>query len=104
MGFAPHTNNDVQQQLSNGIVPTPLPLVFGSFVEKDYGHTFEYAERRWPDDSFYPELCHIIYVGDNQARLAKVLKTVAFVLAGDRELQKWDIKQHRNYETDWVRA
>jgi hypothetical protein len=104
MGFAPHTNNDVQHQMFMGIMPSELPIIMGRFVEREYGHSFEYAERRWPDDSFYPELCHIIYVGDNQARLAKVLKTVAFVLTGDGELQKWDIKQHRNYETDWVRA
>jgi hypothetical protein len=104
MGFALHTNNDVQNQLRLGNVPSELPIVMGIFTEKEYGHLFEYAERRWPDDSFYPELCHIIYVAHNQARLAKVLKTVAFVLTGDGELQKWDIKQHRVYETQWVRA
>lgn len=104
MGYAPHTNNDVQQQLSSGIVPTPLPLVFGSFVEKDYGHTFEYAERRWHDDTFHPAFPHVIYVGNGEARLAKVLETVAWVLTGDGEIQKWHIKQHRHYDTAWVRA
>jgi hypothetical protein len=103
MGYAPHTNNDVQSQLSAGIMPTVMPMVLGSFVEKEYGHTFEYAERRWPDDDFYPELPHVIYVGDGQSRLAKVLKTVAFVLTGEGEMQKWDIKQHREYDTAWVR-
>jgi hypothetical protein len=104
MCYAPHTNDQVKHQIRLGNVPSELPIVFGSFVEKEYGHTFEYAERRWPDDTFYPELCHVIYVGDGQTRLAKVLKTVAFVLTGEGELQKWNIKQHRAYETEWVRA
>ena len=97
MAYAPHCNTHVAQQIAAGILPTPLPLVLGVFTEKEYGHPFEYAERRWPDDEFHPELPHIIYVGDGQTRLAKVLKTVAWVLCGDEDLQKWDIKGHRVY-------
>lgn len=102
MGYAPHTNTEVAHQL-HFKVENPLPIIFGSFVEKEFGHTFEYSERRWPDDEFYPELCHVVYVGDGQTRLAKVLKKVAWVLTGDGELQRWHIKQHRHYSTDWIR-
>jgi hypothetical protein len=36
-------------------------------------------------------------------RLAKVLKTVAWVLTGEGEIQRWQIKQHRHYSTEWIR-
>ncbi len=108
MALAPHTNTDVHNQLRAGVVPTTLPLIFGSFVEKDHGMTFEYAERRHPDDSFAPEMPHIIYVGCNQeVRLAKVLKTVAYVVVDENEngpvIEKWNIRNHREYNTSWVR-
>lgn len=102
MGYALHTNSDVAIQLRAGS-PNPLPVLLGQFVEKEFGHTFEYSERRWPDDEFHPDLCHVIYVGDGQTRLAKVLKTVAWVLTGEGELQRWQIKGHRPYATDWIR-
>ena len=101
MGYAPHTNTDVHHQALAGIIPTPDPMLLGSFVEAEYGHTFEYAERRWPDDDFHPEMPHIIYTAD-QTRLAKVLKTVAYVLTGEGEIQKWQIKNHRIYPTEWI--
>jgi hypothetical protein len=104
MSYAPHTNTDVQQQLRMGLIPTPLPMLFGIFVEADYGHAFEYAERRWHDDSVKPEFPHVIYVGQGEPRLALVKRTVAYVLTGEGEVQKWNIKQHREYPTDWVRA
>jgi len=104
MGYASHTNDDVRHQLVTGHNPSPLPIVLGAFIETEYGHSFEYSERRWPDDTFYPELCHVVYIGHGQTRLAKVLKTVAFVLTGEGELQKWHIKGHRFYNTEWVSA
>lgn len=102
MGYAPHTNSDVHHQARCGLTPTPYPMLLGSFVEAEIGNTFEYAERRWHDDHFYPELPHIIYVGNAQARLGKVLKTVAYILTGEGELQKWQIKGHRFYNTEWI--
>lgn len=104
MALAKHCNNDVQHQIRMGMIPTDLPLVLGRFVEKEYGYSFEYAERRWPDDNYYPELCHIVYVGfQNETRLAKVLKTVAYILT-EHGIQKWDLKENRIYETEWVYA
>ena len=100
MGYAPHCNTDVHNRLALG--DTSLPIVFGSFIEKEYGHKFEYAERRWPNDDDHPELPHVIYVGDSQARLAKVLKTVAFVWCGNGEIQRWEIKSLKTYETQWI--
>ena len=58
MAYAPHTNTDVHQHLIANATVVP-PLVLGVFVEKSYGKTFEYAERRWPDDQYYPNLPHI---------------------------------------------
>lgn len=111
MSFAPHTNTDVHRQLLSGFIPTPLPLLFGQFRASETDVLFEYAERRWPDDSFAPEMPHVIYVGGTTGpgtRLAKVLKTVVFVVVDEDEngpvVQKWPIKQHRIYPTDWVRA
>jgi len=103
MAYAPHTNTDVHHQLQMGIIPTPHPLILGCFTETEHGKLFEYAERRWPDDDFHPELPHVIYVVGGETRLANVLKTVAYVLTDEDELRKWNIKQHRNYDTSWVR-
>jgi hypothetical protein len=109
MGYAPHTNNDVKQQLralraAGSTAPTELPMILGEITEAEFGHSFEYAERRWFDDEVQPDFPHIIYVGDGQARLAKVLKTVAWVLTGEGEVQKWSLKKNRQFDTDWVRS
>lgn len=109
MAYAPHTNTDVHYQLIHGIVGK-LPIVFGQFRLKDevLENTFEYAERRHPDDNFAPEFPHIVYVGPNgeETRLAKVLKTVAYVVVDEDDLgpviEKWQIKQHKIYDTQWV--
>lgn len=105
MGFAPHTNTDIR----NG---AKLPLILGSFIEADYGHTFEYAIR--PDEGidFAPDCPHIVYVGDGvgfRIRYARVLKTVAYIAVdedddGEPVLQKWQLKNHRQYPTEWVHA
>ena len=101
MGYAPHTNTDIR----DGAV---LPLILGSFIEADYGHTFEYAIR--PDEGidFAPDCPHIVYVAD-RIRYARVLKTVAYIAVdedddGEPVLQKWQLKNHRQYQTEWVRA
>lgn len=60
MAYAPHTNTDVHRHLIANATLVP-PLVLGVFVEKSYSKTFEYAERRWPDDQYYPNLPHIVY-------------------------------------------
>ena len=113
MAFAPHHNQNVQNQLrlaEDKSAPTALPLVLGQFRHKDTDVLFEFAERRHPDDSFAPDMPHVIYVGpDSESRLAKVLKTVAYVVVdeeanGEPVIEKWQIKQFRAYDTEWVRA
>jgi hypothetical protein len=106
MAFAPHTNTDVHHGMK-------LPLILGSFNEKECGGYFEYAIR--PDEGidFAPDCPHIVYVTspigdvDHGFRYAKVIKTVAWVVVdeddnGDPIYEKWDIKQHRYYDTSWV--
>ena len=44
---------------------------------------------------------------DHGFRYAKVLQTVAWIVVdedenGDAVYEKWEIKQHRNYDTEWV--
>ena len=103
MAYAPHTNTDVHRHLIANATLVP-PLVLGVFVEKSYSKTFEYAERRWPDDQYYPNLPHIVYVGPlGEARLGHVLKTVAHILTDDETLMTWKIKSHRYFDTSWVR-
>lgn len=97
MAYAPHTNNDVLAQARAGLIPTPSPAILGQFTETEFGHAFEYAERRWPCDDIEPALPHIVYVGNGEARLAKVLKTVAFVLVDEGQIERWHIKKHRAY-------
>ena len=71
--------------------------LLGSFVEADFGHTFEYEARSGFPADFHPDLQHMIHVGDNQTRLANVLKTVAYVLCDEDDLQKWAIRRHREF-------
>lgn len=110
MAYAPHTNEHVRDQLRAGIVPTPLPLILGGIWNHDAAGVFEYAERRWPDDTFAPDMPHVLYVGPHQeARLAKVLKTVAYVVVGEDAcgepvVEKWALRRHDTYPTQWVRA
>ncbi len=110
MAYAPHNNDNVHYQLKCGQMPSDLPLILGQFRNAEHSVTFEFAERRWPDDTFASDMPHVIYVGpDAEPRLAKVLKTVAFVVVdedadGQPVIEKWAIKQHCAYNTEWVRA
>lgn len=109
MAIAPHSNDQVKAQLSFGLTPTPLPLILGQFSHQETGVAFEYAERRHPDDRFAPDMPHIVYVGNGDTRLAKVLKTVAHVVVdedalGQPVIEKWPLRKHRVYNTSWVRA
>lgn len=73
--------------------------VLGSFVEKDHGLYFEYAERTdalFPAD-LHPEMPHVVFVGHGEVRLAKVLKTVLTMLVDEDDTQKWHIKAHQEY-------
>jgi hypothetical protein len=107
VSHAPHNNTDVQQQLRMGLVPTPLGMLYGSFRASETDAFFEYGERRWFDDSFAPTAMHVIYVLDG-TRLARVLQTVVWVVVDEDDngpvWEKWPIKQHRHYPTEWVRA
>jgi hypothetical protein len=107
MSYAPHTNTDVQHQLRMGLNPTPLPLLLGSFRATETEAFFEYAVRRWGDDGFAPDMPHVLFTIDG-TRLARVLHTVVYVVVDEDDngpvIQKWPIKQHRRYPTDWVRA
>lgn len=112
MAFAPHRNEDVRNQLLWGPSPTELPLILGSFREKEARCFFEYAERRHPDDSFAPEFPHVVYCGPAGKvvpYLAKVLKTVAYLVTdeaadGSPVVTKWNLSEHYHYDTQWVRA
>ena len=73
--------------------------VLGSFVEKDHGLYFEYAERTealFPAD-FRPEFPHVVFVGHGEVRLANVKKTVLTMLVDEDDVQKWQIKAHQEY-------
>lgn len=89
--------------------PLGTTSVSGSFVEKDYGRTFEYSDN--------PELVlhtpahggkltrfpHLIFVGPcgEETRQALVLKTCVHVVTNETEfgfvIEKWNIKNHRKY-------
>ena len=71
--------------------------LLGSFVEAECEHTFEYEARYGFPEDFHPDLPHVIHVGHNETRLANVLKTVAYVLCDEDDLQKWAIKRHREF-------
>jgi hypothetical protein len=107
MAFCWHTNDVVRTQEGNR--DGKFPMILGAFVEKDYGKTFEYCERRKNLDIF-PEYPHTIAVGGQaEMRYAKILGTVAYVVVNENPdgtpvVDKWHIKNHRKYDTDWVLA
>lgn len=79
--------------------------IFGEFVERDYGHVFEYTTNTDGD----PEYPHRIFVGPNgeETRMARVLKTVAYIVTDEKVdefgrtyfvEEKWLIKKHRNFK------
>jgi hypothetical protein len=109
VAYAPHTNQDTLNELRAGLIPTPSPLILGAFRNWETSALFEYSERRHPDDTFAPTACHVIYLLNGETRLAVVRKTVAHVVVdetsdGSPVWEKWHIKSHRHYPTDWVRA
>jgi hypothetical protein len=91
MGYAPYGND--HRDAGQG-------KVLGSFVEREYGHRFEYAQRgeAFFPASLEPDFPHVIFVGSGHARLGIVKKTVVIILCSDdEEPQKWQIKHHHIY-------
>lgn len=102
MAFAPHTND--RRTIGED------PLVLGQFREADQGHTFEYAQR--VDSAFdspstdhwgNAEFPHVVYVGPDQTRYARVLKTVAHVVVDEDEYgqpvtETWNLRGHKEYD------
>jgi len=100
MAHAPHTNTDYSYGKD-------VTLLLGQFAEKDHGNFFEYAAR--PEGlggDFAPDAKHIVYVGGGQYRFARVLKTVAYIATDDADgfpiWERWNIKQHHQYLTQWA--
>lgn len=79
--------------------PNPQDRVVGSFVEKEYGKTFEYKLNPETGTIFN----FLIYVGPGGAetRAAMIKKTVAYVVVDEgiygATLEKWNIKKHVRY-------
>ena len=71
--------------------------LLGCFDEAEFGKHFDYEARYGFPDDFRPEFPHMIHVADNQTRLAKVLKTVVYVLCDEDDMQRWAIKRHREF-------
>ena len=90
--------------------------ILGCFHEKEHGRLFEYSRAKDGDivDSWrakdHPEFPHRVWVNEllehgRGFRLAKVMKTVAYVLLDGDEIsdapipyvEKWYIKGHKEY-------
>lgn len=90
MGYAPYTND--RRTADQG-------RVVGCFTEYDHGHHFEYAERTnavFPAD-FRPDMHHVVFVGEDDVRLADIKRGIITLLNGNGTLEKWMIKNHRVY-------
>jgi len=89
-----------------------LKLILGSFVEKEYGKTFEFSEN--PDVTLSPPahggknmlFPHLVWVTtpglDYGYRVACVKKSVVYIITEELEddrwvVEKWDIKNKRDY-------
>ena len=105
MAFAPHTNVDVKIKKRH-FGTSDLPVVLGAFRSKDSDVLFEFSPRTGFVPEFASEFTHMIYV-EGGHRLAKVLKTVAYVVTdeddfGNPVVEKWDIKNYKEYDYSWV--
>lgn len=87
--------------------------VVGSFVETEFGKTFEYTNN--PEVVYHVPahggrttlFPHLIFVGPTgeETRMALVKGSVAHVVTGEREydgrtffvVEKWNVKKHRKY-------
>lgn len=102
MAYAPHSNDLVSAD-------NDLPLILGQFDEASHGTRFEFAQRRDAQrDTLWPEFPHIIFVGYSGKRYAKVGKTVAHIVIdeaadGSPVVEKWSIRNRRDYDTSWVK-
>jgi hypothetical protein len=106
MSYCPHTNTDVRNRFLGG--GEPLPLLLGQFCNYHAAGVFEYSERlpgQFPED-FCPDYQHVIYLIDGNVRLARVLQTVAHVVIDENDhgavVERWKLRGHRHYPTDWV--
>ena len=107
MTFAPHSNTDVHYNRLQGIEGPAI--VRGTFQTRDSEAHFEYSDRPVGSahgDTFAPEFQHVIYTADG-TRLATVKKTVVYVVTdedadGQPVVEKWSVKGHRAYDTEWV--
>jgi hypothetical protein len=89
--------------------PIGVNFVSGSFVEKDYGHTFEYIDN--PEIVLHvpahggkmTRFPHLIFVGPHggETRRALIKGSVAHVVIDETNdvfvVEKWNIKNHRKY-------
>ena len=79
--------------------------ILGSFIEKDHGHLFEFSKDL---DETYEHYPHKVWVTtpkegiDSGWRYANVKKSVCYILVDEDEggpvLERWDIKNHKQYE------
>lgn len=78
-----------------GYAPFNHP-VSGQFKEKDFGNHFEFIEEV-DDWGRAIGATHTVYVGHDQVRYARILKTVAYICVDEDEncqpvWEKWNIK------------
>jgi hypothetical protein len=84
--------------------------IIGSFTEKENGNFFEFSEAKREDFGWSEvpsDFIHRVWVTtpwkmDRGYRMAKVLKTVVYVLvdedeSGELVIEKWNIKGHTEY-------
>ncbi len=98
MAFAPQSND----RLTDATGTQVLPRVLGQFDEKVTGNYFDFSERLADDVWFAAEFPHRIYLDRGQTRIARVLRTVVYVVVDEDEtglvVEKWSLKARRDYD------
>ena len=75
--------------------------IIGQFTEKTRGNSFEFSKNN--DGGQFAEYPHIVWFSNtNERRYAEVKKTVVYLVVdeaadGSAVVEKWDIKNLRNY-------
>ena len=93
MAFASYDNNRAERE--------NLPMVLGCF-DNEYGYLYEYTARA-EDDTWAAEFPHRVFVGNNETRIARVLKTRMHIVVDEDEngnpvTETWEIRRKRVYD------
>lgn len=92
--------------LNTYFYPTGDSTIQGCFTHKEFNTYFEFSSAAVDDQCFGPYYDSKVWVREDDYRLARVLKTVAYVVVDEGNdgpvIEKWPTKKFLRYEKPQV--